>query len=100
MQKEVHLELQPVMAPNGTWGPSGGSLKGVGGTPIPTKPPELLPQMIHALAEVHLHHNNNKINNNKSNYNTFQHKLDACDGSLCLPSGLVPITNCSEGCCL
>lgn len=55
MRQALHLELQPVMTPYGAWGPSGGCLQGVWSTPIPAKPPELLPQVIHALAEVHLH---------------------------------------------
>ena len=42
------------MTSYGAWGPSEGALQGVWSTPIPSKPPELLPQVIHALAEVHL----------------------------------------------
>ena len=47
------LELQSIMPPNGTRGPSGG-LQGVRCTPVPAKPPELLPQVINTLTEVHL----------------------------------------------
>ena len=54
MHNGVYLELQPVMTPYGAWAPSGGHLQGVWSTSIPSKPPELLPQVIHALAEVHL----------------------------------------------
>lgn len=63
MLETVHLELQPVMTPYGTRGPSGGGLQGVRSTPIPAEPPKLLPKMIHALAEVHLHSNNNTDDN-------------------------------------
>lgn len=54
-RKGLHLELQPVVTPYGTLRPRGGSLQGVWSTPIPAKPPELLPEVVHALAEVHLH---------------------------------------------
>lgn len=50
----MHLELQPVMTSYGARGPGRGGLQGVWSTPIPSKPPELLPQVINALAEVHL----------------------------------------------
>ena len=55
------------MTSYGAWGPSGGALQGVWSTPIPTKPPELLPQVIDALAEVHLHHDKvDQVSQNRS----------------------------------
>lgn len=51
--EEPHLELQPVMPSNGPRG-RGPWLIGVRSAPIPPKPPELLPQVVYTLAEVHL----------------------------------------------
>ena len=47
------LELQSVMPANAPWGALV-SLRGVRCTPTPSKPPELLPQVMHTLAEVNL----------------------------------------------
>lgn len=52
---EMHLELQFVMPPNGPRLCGWPLLLGVWCASILAKPPELLPQVVHTLTEVHLH---------------------------------------------
>lgn len=53
IKQSLYLELQSVMAPYCPWG-SHARLGGIRSAPIPPKPPELLPQVVHTLTEIHL----------------------------------------------